>query len=58
MSMTFSIRNEIGLITVAIPSTNKILKISESLKAYNRRVQEKFENATAYDSEVAEPFLQ
>ena len=37
---------------------NKILKISESLKAYNRRVQEKFENATAYDSEVAEPFLQ
>lgn len=37
---------------------NKILKISESLKAYNDRVLKKFEKATAFDSEVTVPFLQ
>ncbi len=39
-------------------NNNKILKISESLKAYNRRVLEKFEKASAFDSEVSVPFLQ
>mgnify|MGYP002557795093 CR=1 FL=1 len=37
---------------------NKILKISESLKAYNRRVIEKFEEAMPTDTEVTVPFLQ
>ncbi len=37
---------------------NKILKISESLKAYNRRVLEKFEKASKYDESVSMPFLQ
>ena len=37
---------------------NRILKISESLKAYNERVQQKFENARVTDSEVAVPYLQ
>ncbi len=39
-------------------NVNKILKISESLKAYNRRVLEKFEKASNYDNEVSMPFLQ
>lgn len=39
-------------------NVNKILKISESLKAYNRRVIEKFEKASLIDSEVSVPFLQ
>lgn len=37
---------------------NKILKISESLKAYNERVLAKFENASIFDSEVTIPYLQ
>lgn len=37
---------------------NKILKISESLKAYNRRVLEKFENASVFDTDVTIPYLQ
>lgn len=37
---------------------NKILKISESLKAYNDRVLKKFESANPFNSEMNIPFLQ
>lgn len=37
---------------------NKILKISESLKAYNNRVIKKFDEASTVDTEVTVPFLQ
>lgn len=38
---------------------NRILKISESLKAYNERVKKKFEDANPYsDTDVTAPFLQ
>ena len=52
--------NDMNLVVNANLShnVNKILKISESLKAYNRRVLEKFEKASNYDNEVSMPFLQ
>lgn len=39
-------------------NVNKILKISESLKAYNRRVNEKFDKARLQDTDISVPYLQ
>lgn len=37
---------------------NKIVKISESLKAYNDRVNKKFEEANSYENAISVPFVQ